>query len=147
MHRGDCLLNALSVNTITVCSNKLTYLVQSTSSQQLVVTFMSGIPSGCPATSENHDARACMQPLARHKSTCIPTLSNSSQASAASTSPRHHVYVARVTTSASHHVTTSPRLRATAKQGDERSKGARILVRSMNAGDIREHLSSCRPCR
>jgi hypothetical protein len=31
-------------NTLTVCSNKFTYLLESTSSQQLVVTFIMGLP-------------------------------------------------------------------------------------------------------
>jgi hypothetical protein len=34
----------VSVNTLTVCSNKFTYLLESTNSQQLVVTFILGIP-------------------------------------------------------------------------------------------------------
>jgi hypothetical protein len=33
-----------SVKTLTVCSNKFTYLLESTSSQQLVVTFIMGLP-------------------------------------------------------------------------------------------------------
>jgi hypothetical protein len=37
-------LNVHFVKTLTVCSNKFTYLLESTSSQQLVVTFIMGLP-------------------------------------------------------------------------------------------------------
>jgi hypothetical protein len=33
-----------NVKTLTVCSNKFTYLLESKSSQQLVVTFIMGLP-------------------------------------------------------------------------------------------------------
>jgi hypothetical protein len=38
------MATTLCVKTLTVCSNKLTYLSESTSSQQLVATFMLRIP-------------------------------------------------------------------------------------------------------
>jgi hypothetical protein len=38
------VLEGNTVKTLTVCSNKFTYLLESTSSQQLVVTFIMGLP-------------------------------------------------------------------------------------------------------